>query len=397
MIRRALATATAVVLVVAVVAAVLDGDGRDGAGDAGEAATGADSGQAGVPTSTTTAAVEDVVETIQDFVEGVRGREFKTDVEVLLLEDDEFERRLLRDAEEDRADTELAERLLRAVGLVDDDVELHEVLLRFIGDAVIGFYDPETDELAVRGGRFTPYVRATLAHELTHALDDQWFDIHRPALRESDDDEAFLAFSSLVEGNAVRVEQAYRATLSDAERTQAGLEERRRAATIDLRGVPPVLPSLVGFPYAAGPPFVAALLAAGGEARVDEAFRAPPTTSADILDPAAWLAGQRPVSVPRPPAEGKVLDEGVFGMSSLLLTLEPVVGADDAVRAADGWAGDGYVAWDAGDGETCVRSTFAMRTSADVEELEDALDRWARRRRALVDRSGERVGFTVCG
>ena len=74
---------------------------------------------------------------------------------------------------------------------------------------VVGFYDPETDELVVRGAALTPYVRTTIAHELVHALDDQHLDLDRPEYDEADDEIGF-GFSSVVEGNARRVENAYR-------------------------------------------------------------------------------------------------------------------------------------------------------------------------------------------
>jgi len=69
---------------------------------------------------------------------------------------------------------------------------------------VVGFYDPETKQLVVRGTDTTPFTRRVLAHELTHALDDQHFDLNRQQLDKADDETGF-GFSALVEGNARRV------------------------------------------------------------------------------------------------------------------------------------------------------------------------------------------------
>jgi hypothetical protein len=329
-------------------------------------------------------------------VSAQRGLAFKHEVPVQLLDGQAFKDRLLQDAEEDEADTEVDGRILKALGLIGEDVDLYQVLLRFVGDAVVGFYDTETHELVVRAGSMTPYARATLSHELTHALDDQWFDLDRPELDEAGNDEAALAFSALVEGNAVRVEDAYRRTLSSAERLQATLEETRLAGGVDLRGVPDVVPQMISFPYAEGPTFVRALLDAGGERRVDAAFADPPLTSEDILDPQGWLAGKREVPVPAPKADGPELDHGTYGESTLELTLAPSVGGATARTAADGWGGDRYVAWDAGGGKVCVRARFAMDTRKDLDQVTAALRTWSRDSGATVEREPSTVRFTVC-
>ena len=385
--RRLLALATAVLLAVAG-GSVLGGFSGERAGDR----------LPDGPTTTTAAprTLATEVRELQAFVATIRDLDFKADVDVALLEDGPFQERLLEDAEEDRDDIEVTGRVMRAVGLLDGDVDLFEVLSGFLGDAVVGFYDPETDELVVRGGRLTPYRRATLVHELTHALDDQWFDLHRPELDEGDNDERSLGFSALVEGDAVRVEDAYRDTLSRAERLQAQLEEQELASGIDLEGLPLAVPRIIGFPYANGPSFVRALLEAGGEELVNRTFERPPTTSEHILDPDAWLAGEPVVAVPRPEAEGPVLDEGLYGRSSLELTLEPVLGTEDAARAAEGWGGDRYVVWDAGEGRTCVRARFVMDDDDELAELTRELRAWAGELGAEVEPDARSVQFTSC-
>ena len=340
--------------------------------------------------------VDEVVESVKAFVSEARGLEFKQDVPVELLEDDGFEARLLEDAEENRAELEDDERIFRALHLIEGDVDLYDVLLRFLGDATLGFYDSETGALVLRGGTLSPYARTILAHELTHALDDQWFELHRPDLDDADD-EAGLAFSALVEGNASRIENAYRKTMSAAEQAQALAEEQDLVSSIDLSGVPPAVPVLVTFPYSSGPRFVRALVDAGGERRVDEALREPPTTSEHILRPQAWLEGHQPVSVPTPAADGEVIEEGGYGQFALELTLALVLGSDAAERAAGGWGGDRYVAWSTGDESACVRATFAMDSARDLDELARALREWASETEARVQRSADTVTFTSCG
>jgi hypothetical protein len=185
--------------------------------------------------------------------------------------------------------------------------------------------------------------------------------------------------------------------MSAAEQSKAKDEEQKLASSIDVTHVPRIVQEEVVFPYVYGPPFVRALLGAGGEPRVDAAFANPPTTSEDILDPKEWLAGHKALRLPLPKAGGKIIDKGIYGRSSLVDTLEPVVGTDEATRVARAWNGDAYVAWDAGRGSTCVRATFAMDTTAALDDLTASMRTWATEQGATVDRAEGTVTFTSCG
>lgn len=353
---------------------------------------------AGEPPATTVPStpLERTVAELSAFVASQRGLEFLRPVQVRLLDDEPFVERLLDDSEEQREDTDKNENLLRALHLIEPDVDLFDTFNAFYTQAVLGFYDPETDELVVRGRELTPYVRVTLAHELEHALDDQHFELNRPEVDDADD-ESSLAFTSLIEGVSLTVEAAYEDTLSPDEQEAATTEAGEFASRAGASTIPPIVTQLVQFPYLAGPDFLAALLEDGREARVDAAFRAPPTTSEEILHPEVYLRGDEPLSVPPPAADGAVVDEGTYGQWALFVTLERFIDADVASRAADGWGGDRYVVWDDG-GRSCVRMAYAMDSPADLAELDAAWRQWAPRHgNATVTTSAEQVAVTACG
>jgi len=403
--RNPLVMVIAVVVAFALAAGgVIVAVGRNGEDDLGREVT--DGGETGTgnvapttqapPSPPSAAELEAVVAEISDFVAAARELEFVTPVEVTLLDDEDFTARIQEDAVEDLEEMAETESVLRAFGLLDDDDHLADALTSFLGAGVVGFYDPESGELVVRGAAITPYVRLTLAHELTHALDDQHFELHRPALDEADD-EAGFAFGGLVEGNAVRVEDEYRETMSDEERRQARDEELALGAGFDFEDIPRVLPQIIGFPYIYGPIFVRALLDDGDEDRIDAAYRDPPVTSEQVLDPTGWLRGEAdPVTVPPPEAGGEVFDEGVLGLWGVVLLLEEHLGQQEAIKAASGWGGDWYVAWREGD-RACVRTTFVMDTNDDLRDLASALDEWAAAEDdAEVDRGDASVTITSC-
>src|SRR5690606_24383575 len=114
--------------------------------------------------------LEALVEELQAFVADARGLEFLEPVEVELADGDAFQSRLLEDFEEDADEIAQVEVFYKALGLLDPGADLLEELRAIYSAGVLGFYDPETDELVVRGTALTPYVRKTIVHELVHAL-----------------------------------------------------------------------------------------------------------------------------------------------------------------------------------------------------------------------------------
>jgi hypothetical protein len=348
------------------------------------------------PTTAPRTALERRVAELSVFVADQRELAFLRPVDVELLTDEAFVDRLLQDVEENREDTDQIEKVLRALQLIEPGVDLFEAFISFYGDAVLGFYDPETDELVLRGAELNPYVETTLVHELSHALDDQHFELYRPEVFEADDESA-LAFSSLIEGVALSVEFGYRQTLSAEDQEASARAAGEFSQRAGSSPIPPVVTSLAQFPYLAGPFFVGALLEEGREARIDEAYRDPPTTSEEIQDPAVYLRGEDPIDVAPPPAGGEIINEGTYGQWALILTLQELLDPDTAALAADGWGGDSYVAWDEAN-RTCVRMAFAMDTPTDLDELDAAWRQWAEvHGDATVVTTADLVTVTACG
>lgn len=399
-----LAIAIAVLLVAdaaALVALTIEGGGdRVSAGDGDVRSVLVTPDQQPSPTATP---LERELPGLLRFVQEQRGLRFERPVKVSLLGDDAFRARLRRapsedeeepEAEERDEDPDKQERVLRAFGIIGAGVDLEKVLESFYTDSVAGYYDNKKDDLVVRGDKLSPYIRSVLVHELTHALQDQHFDIDRTALAKKDDESA-IALTGLIEGDAVRIEGLYFESLPQAEQKEAEREELRAAGRRDPN-IPRPLLEMIFFPYIAGPAFAEKVFAEGGQARLDEAYRHPPTTSEHLLHPDVFLAGQAAAPVTSPKADGKKLDEGVLGEFGLAITLETVVG-EGAGAAARGWGGDRYVAWTKGK-QTCARTTIAMDTAKDVSELRSALRRFAQERKGttITGPAAGPVTFTTC-
>jgi hypothetical protein len=339
-----------------------------------------------------------VVLDIEKFVERERGLTFKQPVAVRLAGEGEFQRLLLTDFDKELPALREEQQVLTAVGLIPlgTDVVREERSLLSIG--VVGFYDPETKQLVVRGSTITPYVREVLAHELTHALDDQWFDLNRPQL-DNPDDESGFGFLGLIEGNARRIENAYLSSLPRVEQEEAAAEEAELVAQHpEVFRLPPILLTLAQAPYDHGPAFVQALLDAGGQTSLDAAFSSLPVTSEQILDPNRFLAGEGPVVVPDPPTDAPAANVGVLGELLLReMLFESLTSGSEIDSAITGWGGDRYVTWTDAAGKTCLRDSFIGDSPADTQEVVRAITQWASDHDGVVDApAGGPASFTVC-
>ncbi|MGI8791574.1 MAG: DUF6782 family putative metallopeptidase [Acidimicrobiales bacterium] len=348
------------------------------------------------------AAAAALVSDLHGFVAEARGLAFLDDVKVELLSPADFVRRLAAESvrdEQDLADLRETSQVLAAFHLLDAGVDLAEEIDGLLAASVAGFYDNETGELVVRGTELdSPQVRLTIVHELTHAIQDQHFELHRPDLDDRDD-EASFAFSGLVEGDATRIEAAYKQKLSLEDQKRAEQEEQSAGSGIDP-STPRILLELLGFPYLFGPVFANTVYGKGGQPALDNAFREPPTTSEQILDPGLFLTGRSaPVDVAKPDADGAVIDEGVFGEYALMLLLARTKeGPPVSVRdVAAGWRGDWYRAWVDGS-RTCARTRIATAGVVETRGLQRALTQWKRGRSGatvVVEADGA-ILFTSC-
>lgn len=346
------------------------------------------------PTPTGDPDVDSQLATIATFVERERGLTFQKPVTVEVLGDGPFEDRLFAAEEKDREDLAKQAQALQALGFVDSVSQVEQGQRALLEAGVLGFYDPESDELVVRGGPLTPMTRQTIAHELTHALDDQWFDLDNAAYDEHDDELGF-GITALAEGNARRVDEAYAAKLDDDDKDTLQHEESQ--VSPPPASVPPILLSLITAPYDYGEPMVRALLKSGSQTALDNAFKSPPPTSEQVLDNDKLVAGEAAVPVDAPPADGAVLDQGMFGQLMLRLLLGQALGAGRVQRASTGWGGDHYVVWQQGD-DYCLRVDLAGDSPDDLKELHNGLKDTAEKLpSAQVDEpQPDRVRFTSC-
>lgn len=313
-----------------------------------------------------------------------RGLRFKHPVPVDFLTPEEYSARTRTSgsaqlSEQDKRDLQTTQGELRAFGLIGADVDLLGASDDLADSGTLAFYDSDTKRITVRGTEMTVDLRVTLVHELVHVLQDQWFDLNKTeeGFTTSGASEAFRA---LVEGDATRIEDSYVADLPKADRdaydrATASSDEQSSA---DLKSVPPVLQTFFAAPYALGPQAVALIAADGGNSAMDDAFRNPPASEHDLLDPRGLLGREKPVQVQAPQLPAGVSasdDEGDIGAFTWYIVLSSRLDAKAALSVVDGWAGDAFVAYQQ-DGRSCITADYVGADPAATRAMADALRAW---------------------
>jgi hypothetical protein len=320
---------------------------------------------------------------IIDRVEAERGLEFTREPDPLEVTPAQARREGVESLDDDypparrRADAEL----LALLGLLPPGTDLGKAAASTYGESVAGYYDPRSGRLRIVKGAQTGnrvLYEMTVAHELTHALEDQRFGFDLDRLAAGDD--GALAYTALVEGTATAMMYRYVEDRFGAEETFGGLAASAFQPTGNL---PPFLMAQLLFPYTAGEAFVSRLLEVGrGDwTVVNAALRVrPPASSEQVLHPEAYLEGDEPrrVSLRGPVA---ALGEGWRAVRTATLgewltgRLLARAGGTTSGEAAAGWGGDRAVLLGRGN-DRAVVARWTWDTPADVDQFTRALRAW---------------------
>jgi len=335
------------------------------------------------------------------FVERKKGARFEHPVRLVLLDDAAFKDRLRVDeglSDEERNQIEREEAVVRALGLQGGRGSLADQANTLHTEAAAAFYDADRKEIVApeANGQHLA-MKATLVHELTHALQDQLGQIV-----DVQDGEAAAARRALIEGEAEHIETAWSETLSDVERQT--LEQQQAEMSDDaaghLKDINPAMVAIFTAPYTMGEAMVAVLDAEG---HLADAFDDdPPNSMADVLEPARWLDPVEAIHIEAPSlrtGEESAGKEDTLGAHFLYLMLASVLDPRDALDVVGGWGGDRLQSYTAADGADCVRVAVTGVDPAATTGLGEALETWAESRprgAASSNIDGGRVVFDAC-
>ena len=320
------------------------------------------------------------IKQVEGQVQEIRGLEFTERVPVDAASHDDLVKGLIQsfDTSYPARMYDRRSRAWQTIGVVPPGTSIRRSIERFAGSQVIGYYDPLSGQLVFIGTEDpTPVQKVTLAHELTHALDDQHFRLDRLNTLESEcADEAFQAALGAVEGDATYFMLVYaQRFLTLDEQLELGL-----GSAPSTTGIAPFVVELQMWPYTAGLSFIEAMDRRGGTEAINGAMESFPVSTEQVIHPERYPNdAPTPVNVEDLSSElgPGWTDLDVMGVGEaflwimLGLRLPPVT----AEAAAAGWDGGTYRAWSDGEHVALVLSTV-WDAPRDAAEFASATQQW---------------------
>lgn len=312
------------------------------------------------------------VDTILEFASKDTALEIKHSVKRRLTSREEVVTYLKKSMAEDKDVQRLrrTEFVLKKFGLLPKDFDLQTFLVGLLEEQVAGYYDAKTKTVNLLDWVVPDLQRPVLAHELTHALQDQSFGLDKWLRRGDEDldkkknltpddftkDEDSEARQAVVEGQAMVVLLDY--MLAGMHRTVADSPEIVDSLSADMangspdsvqyRNAPIFLKESLTFPYRYGLEFEAEVLRARGkQAAFAATFQNPPRTSREIMEPQTYIAGEHLAPLPLPDfkkifKDYERYDVGAIGEFDVYMLAEQYASEKDAHRIYPNWRGGWY-------------------------------------------------------
>ena len=289
----------------------------------------------------------------------ITGLKLRTPLKKTLRSREEIRAYVIREMDEDKnpAERYASARSAEAFGLLPKGFDFDSFMVDLLTEQIAGLYDPKTHEFYIADWIPAVDQRMVMAHELTHALEDQHFHIEAwiRAARPNDDSE--LAREAVLEGSAMAAMIDYLLgetgrSLKDLPDIDPSMLVGDMGSTPSLKKAPPFLKDALVFPYFAGLTFSADLLKNGGWPGLPGVFNKPPISTQQVMHPALYHAGKLPSAVTLPDVSAMLgpewvkLEENVMGEFGWKEVLKQFLDEDRAKALAAGWDGDRYAAFE---------------------------------------------------
>lgn len=338
---------------------------------------------------------------IERGVARITGRPFQHPVAISTTDAEQFTAYAIGKLEEDGGAARMAadERIAKHLGLIPEQLDLRALTLEVLAEQVGGFYDPPTDSFRVVEGLSPDLTRVIMAHEYTHALDDQYHDLDALEEEREGSTDAQLALHALAEGSAMEVMERWMLANAATLDMAAVQESQASFSSEALQAAPSyVWKPLLGS-YMAGQNFLrkverrTLLTRPAPIAELDRAWAAPPRSMEQVLHPAKyWIEEQRdeptPVVVPDDlvPEGWSVRRRDTLGELFLGILVTPpkqrtgievdpikLLGLSYTHPAAAGWDGDQVLLLAGPDGAQATLLVTVWDTLKDADEFAGAL------------------------
>lgn len=312
------------------------------------------------------------VDEILKFASDDTGLPIKHEVKRKLIDRDKVQSYIQKNMKDDK-DAQRLERsamVLKKFGLLPRDFDLSGFLVKMLREQVAAYYDPKTNTVNLLNWVDAEQQKPVLAHELTHALQDQSYGIEKwlrapeeadkrdPSPSDVGSDEATAARQAVTEGQAMVVLMDYELaptgrSLLDSPQIAEALKQGMVVGTPDspsFQSAPIFLKETLTFPYRYGLDFTLALMRAGGKERAYAgAFTDPPRSTREIMEPQTYLSHEqlepmKMIDFDKDFASYQRFDIGAMGEFDVDVFVEQFGGQEAAEAIYPHWRGGYYFA-----------------------------------------------------
>lgn len=315
------------------------------------------------------------VDEILKFVSKDTSLPIRDDVKRKLVSRDEVVAFIRKHMEEDDDAQRLrrSELVLKKFGLLPHTFDLQTFLLALLREQVAGYYDPKTKSVNLLDWIEAEQQKPVLAHELTHALQDQSFNLEKymkagdadlgaskkePTVADIENDEISTAHQAVVEGQAMVVLIDYELSptgqsVTDAPQIVEALKAGMLVGTpdsVEFHNAPLYIKEALTFPYRYGLDFEMELLTKlGKEKAYAGVFKNPPRSTREIMEPAKYLAGEKLPALPLVDFKNDFkaytkFDVGAVGEFDAAILIDQYAGPEVSKRLYPHWRGGYYYA-----------------------------------------------------
>jgi hypothetical protein len=319
-----------------------------------------------------------------------------------------------------------SELVLKKFGLLPRDFNLGTFLVAMLGEEIAGYYDPKTKTVNLLDWVPMEEQEPVMAHELTHALQDQAVGLQKwmkkgdkdlaemrrdPTPADIENDEMDNAREAVIEGQAQAMTFQYAmAPAGHSLIDSPDLVEAMSAETMSgspstkvFNDAPIFMKESLTFPYSYGLEFVVKLWEKGGKERAfTSVLQNPPHTTRQIMQPETYLSDEKIAPMPVPDfkhdfKDYKKFDIGAIGEFDVAMLIEQYAGKPLSKRLYPEWRGGYYYAVmpkDSGSGartDAPLGMLYVSRWSSEekAEEFADIYARSLKQRYKKVEVEGD--------
>jgi hypothetical protein len=314
--------------------------------------------------------------------------------------------------EHDQNQLQLEGKMLQKLGIIPATVDYKDLILKLLAEQIGGYYDPDKKTYFIASWLPLSEQKETMIHELTHALQDQYFNIKEiaEADRKLNNDDRGMAHEALMEGDGLAVMLEYQ--LEPANKHFADLPDlalvMRMLNTQEeypaMKSAPSFIQQTLLFPYGYGASFLQQVWKQNPSWQaINKIYSDLPVSTEQIMHPEKYYANRdapKPVNAESLAAklgtQWKIVYKNVLGEFSLGLLLNLHLSDEHAKRAATGWGGDQVLLLENGAGNDVVLIDTLWDTADDSDKFFTAMDEWFRQhypKAARTDKSP--TGFSV--